>query len=75
MTGAPRATADDVIRALRKVGFVKVGQRGSHQKWKHPLSGRIVILPYHSKKIIHPKTLATIVEGTGLTAEEFQRRL
>jgi predicted RNA binding protein YcfA (HicA-like mRNA interferase family) len=75
MTAAPRVTADEVIRALRKIGFVKVSQRGSHQKWKHPVSGRIVILPYHAKRIIHPKTLATIVEGTGLRMEEFQRHL
>jgi predicted RNA binding protein YcfA (HicA-like mRNA interferase family) len=75
MTEAPRVTADEVIRALRRIGFVKVSQRGSHQKWKHPLSGRIVFLPYHSKKIIPPKTLATIVEGAGLTIEECQRHL
>ncbi len=75
MTKAPRVTADDVIHALRKLGFVKVKQRGSHQKWKHPVSNRIVILAYHPKRIIHPKTLATIVEGTGLTIEEFTHYL
>ena len=75
MTSAPRVTADDVARVLRKIGFLKVRQRGSHQKWKHPVSGRIVILPYHSKRIIHPKTLATIVEGSGLRKEEFQSYL
>lgn len=75
MTHAPRVTADDVSRALRKLGFVKVDQRGSHQKWKHPVSGRITILPYHPKRVIHPKTLTTIVEGVGITMEEFRHLL
>ncbi len=71
MTKAPRITSDDVIRVLRQLGFVKTKQRGSHQKWKHSVSNRIVIVAYHSKRIIHPKTLATIVEGTGLAMDEF----
>ena len=75
MTHAPRVMADDVSRALRRLGFVKVSQRGSHQKWKHPASGRITILPYHPKRIIHPKTLATIIEGVGISMEEFRRYL
>lgn len=75
MSGAPKITADHVIRALRRLGFVKVSQRGSHQKWKHPSTFKIVIVAYHAKKIIHPKTLATIVEGTGITMDEFREYL
>ncbi len=75
MPAAPRVTADDVIRALRRLGFIKVSQRGSHQKWKHPTAGKIVIVAYHSKQIIHPKTFATIVEGTGLTMDKFREYL
>jgi hypothetical protein len=31
----PICNAQDVIRVLRRNGFVKVGQKGSHQKWRH----------------------------------------
>jgi predicted RNA binding protein YcfA (HicA-like mRNA interferase family) len=75
MPRAPRVTAEDVCHALRRLGFVMVRQRGSHQKWKHPISGRIAIVPYHPKQTIHPKTLATIVEGVGISIEEFRRYL
>jgi predicted RNA binding protein YcfA (HicA-like mRNA interferase family) len=75
MTAAPKVSADEVIRALRKIGFIKVSQRGSHQKWKHPTSGKITIVSYHSKTIIHPKTFATIVEGTGLSMDAFKEFL
>ncbi len=75
MPSAPRVTAADVFRVLKKLSFVKVSQRGSHQKWKQPQTGKIVIVAYHSKQIIHPKTFATIVEGTGLTMDEFRAYL
>lgn len=52
-----------------------MGQRqprsGSHQKWKHPLTGRQTIVSYHSGEIIRPKTFKKILEGAGLTGEDF----
>jgi predicted RNA binding protein YcfA (HicA-like mRNA interferase family) len=75
MPPSPKVTADDVVRALRRLGFIKVSQRGSHQKWKQSATGKIVIVAYHSKQIIHPKTFATIVDGTGLTMDEFREYL
>lgn len=72
---APRVTCDEVIAALRKLGFRKVNQKGSHQKWKHPITKRRTVVYYHRGRIIHPKTLETIVEGTGLTMDEFRKWL
>lgn len=72
---APRITADTVIRVLKKLGFVKVSQKGSHQKWVNPKTGKKTIVPYHKGDIIHPKTLQTIVEGTGLNMGEFRKYL
>ncbi len=72
---APRIRAREVIRVLGKLGFEMRSQRGSHQKWVHPESGRRVIVSLHAGEIIHPKTLATIIEGTGLDADEFIKLL
>ena len=44
----PICSANDVIRVLRRNGFLKVGQKGSHQKWRHP-DGRQVIVPMHAR--------------------------
>ena len=71
----PRVRAKEVIRALRKLGFELRSQKGSHQKWVHPESGRRVIVSMHAGDIIHPKTLATIIEGTGLSVQEFNKLL
>ena len=69
----PRVTADEIIKVLKSIGFQKVDQAGSHQKWKHPLSGKQTIIPYHTGEIIRPKTFRRILEGAGLTVDDFIR--
>ena len=61
----------DVIRVLRKQGFSQVSQKGSHQKWRHP-NGRQVIVAMHGNKPIPIGTLKSIIEGSGLSADEFR---
>jgi predicted RNA binding protein YcfA (HicA-like mRNA interferase family) len=56
---------------LRKHGFALVSQKGSHQKWRHP-NGRQVIVAMHGNKPIPIGTLKSIIEGAGLTAEDFR---
>ncbi len=67
----PRVTADEIIRVLKSLGFEKVDQAGSHQKWRHPLTGKQTIVSYHSGEIIRPKTFRKILEGAGLTVDDF----
>lgn len=42
-------TPKEMIRHLKKNGFEEVSQNGSHVKLKNPESGRMVMVPYHSK--------------------------
>jgi predicted RNA binding protein YcfA (HicA-like mRNA interferase family) len=67
----PVCSAKEVVRVLRKHGFVLVGQRGSHQKWRHG-NGRQVIVAMHGNKPIPIGTLKSIIEGSGLDAEDFR---
>lgn len=48
----------EVIQRLEAAGFVRVSQRGSHLKLKHP-DGRTVVVP-DPKKDIKPGTLRSI---------------
>ena len=52
-------TSKEVIAALLRAGFVKVGQKGSHIQFKHPDGGGRVTVP-HPKRDLHPKTLRSI---------------
>jgi predicted RNA binding protein YcfA (HicA-like mRNA interferase family) len=69
----PRVTAEEIIRVLRSIGFIKTDQSGSHQKWRHPSTGKQTIIPYHAGDIIRPKTFKRILEGAGLSIEDFIR--
>lgn len=71
MGGFPVRSAKDVIRVLQRHGFIKVGQKGSHQKWRHP-DGRQVIVADHGSKPIPIGTLKSIIEGAKLTADDFK---
>ena len=44
-------TSKEMIRLLKKNGFQKVSQNGSHVKMTNDKTGRQVIIPYHSKAL------------------------
>jgi len=67
----PRLKATEVVRILKLHGFVLVSQRGSHQKWRNPESGKQVIVPYHKGQQLPLGTLRSIIEGSGITENEF----
>lgn len=67
----PRLTADQVISILGRNGFVRVGGRGSHQKWRNPATGKQVIVVYHRGRILPLGTMNSIIEGSGLDLKEW----
>lgn len=67
-----RLKAQEVTRILQRHGFVLVSQRGSHQKWRHPDTGKQVIVPYHKGKQLPLGTLTSIIEGSGIPKERFR---
>ncbi|NKQ38479.1 MAG: type II toxin-antitoxin system HicA family toxin [Methanosarcinales archaeon] len=68
----PRVSASKVIKILERIGFVLVGQSGSHKIYKNKLGKRITV-PYHSGKILHPKVLKNIIRDADLTVEQFRK--
>jgi predicted RNA binding protein YcfA (HicA-like mRNA interferase family) len=68
----PRLKADEVISILQRHGFALVSQRGSHQKWRNHTTGKQVIVPYHQGKELPLGTLKSIIEGSGIPAEQFK---
>jgi predicted RNA binding protein YcfA (HicA-like mRNA interferase family) len=62
----------ETARALGRVGFGQVGQRGSHLKLRHA-DGRVVIVPLH--RALAPDTLRSILRQSGLSPEEFRSLL
>jgi predicted RNA binding protein YcfA (HicA-like mRNA interferase family) len=67
----PRATAREVVAALRRAGFEEVRQRGSHLHLYHPDRDTLVTVSMHSATV-KPKTLTSILRQAGLTAQELR---
>lgn len=41
-------TSQEMIKLLRKNGFEKISQHGSHVKMRNHVTGKTVIIPYHA---------------------------
>lgn len=44
-------TSLEMIKYLKKNGFMEVSQNGSHIKMRNPKTGKTVIVPYHCKDL------------------------
>jgi predicted RNA binding protein YcfA (HicA-like mRNA interferase family) len=76
MTRTPVLTAIDVIRGLKKAGFVLYRQaRGSHEIWYNPVTKRRTTVPNHPGVDIPKGTLKAILKEAGLSLDDFLRLL
>jgi predicted RNA binding protein YcfA (HicA-like mRNA interferase family) len=72
MTKLPALTLIQIIRKLKKAGFIFDRQaKGSHEIWYHPLARRRVVLPNHPGRDAPQRTLRSIIDQSGLSDDEF----
>ncbi len=67
MPKTPRLTAKEVIKQLKKFGFIEVSQTGSHLKLFNPETQRTAIVPIHQGKIIPIGTLKSIEKQSAVS--------
>ena len=58
-------TPKEIVRLLQENGFVYVSSSGSHRKYRNPVTGRIVSVPFHAKDL-KPGTEKNILKMAGL---------
>ncbi|MFD2648055.1 type II toxin-antitoxin system HicA family toxin [Devosia albogilva] len=58
----------EIIRRLEAAGFELVSVRGSHHKYRHEVTGRVVILP-HPRRDIPLGTARSIYRQAGWTTD------
>lgn len=58
-------TADELIKLLEQNGFRYVSSTGSHRKYRHKETGRIVIVPYH-RGDMRLGTVRSVLKQAGL---------
>jgi predicted RNA binding protein YcfA (HicA-like mRNA interferase family) len=62
--------AKKVIKALEKIGFQKLRQKGSHLIMRHE-DGRMTVIPIHKGDNIGPGLLLEIIKDAKISKEEF----
>jgi len=65
------ATAQQIIRVLERHGWQLDHTRGSHRYYRHPTRPGMVSVPCHKGTSLKPKTLSSILDGAGISREEF----
>jgi predicted RNA binding protein YcfA (HicA-like mRNA interferase family) len=65
----PSAKARPVLRALLRIGWKIVSQKGSHIKLQHPQRGTYMF-GFHDNEELGPRILSKIAKHTGLTPED-----
>lgn len=74
MSKVPRVNARQLIKVVEKLGFKLVRQSGSHRIYKNEDGIRLTI-PYHSGKTLHPKIVASVLDDTDISVDEFKKLL
>lgn len=59
--GLPRVTSKQIITVIEKRGFLLTRQSGSHMIYRNSAGLRVTV-PFHAGKILHPKTLKSILK-------------
>ena len=75
MPPLPRVTGPEIVRALSRLGWRVVAQKGSHAQLKHPDRGGRVTVPVHAGETIGPGLLRSILAQAGLSTEDFRSAL
>ena len=75
MPPLPRITATDLLRALSRAGWTVARQSGSHVVLRHTARPGRIVAPHHRGAILKLKTLESILDEAGLSADELRSLL
>ncbi len=76
MKNLPSLNLKQVIKALKKLGFEEVRQKGSHLVLYNQKTNKRTVVPIHAGKEIKKPLLKSIIEtDAGISIEEFLKLL
>lgn len=70
MSKLPVLKPTELVRALERLGFQRIRQKGSHLYLRHS-DGRATVVPIHRSEDIPPGLLRAILHDVELTREQF----
>lgn len=69
----PVLPPEKIIKVMKKLGFYKISQKGSHAKYINDFTGNIFIIPMHPE--IAKGTLKSILEQANIELDLFFKNL
>ncbi len=69
----PVLPPDKIIKVMKKFGFYKISQKGSHAKYMNEKTGKIFIIPMHYE--IAKGTFKSILEQADIELNQFLKNL
>lgn len=72
MPRLPRITALELLRALRRDGWLEVNKAGRHVQLKHPTKRGKVTVGLHTGKMIPPHVLASVLKQASISSDELR---
>jgi predicted RNA binding protein YcfA (HicA-like mRNA interferase family) len=66
----PLVSCNDMVKFLKKEGFLELRQSGSHKFMKHQ-DGRTIIVPVHNNKNIGRGLLKAMLEEINMSRSQF----
>ncbi|MCK5398182.1 MAG: type II toxin-antitoxin system HicA family toxin [Thermoplasmata archaeon] len=75
MTKLPLLSAHKIIKALSKVGFELISQKGSHIKLKRKYEGKVKVVIVPNFNEVPAGTLRSIIRQSGLDMDDFLKLL
>jgi predicted RNA binding protein YcfA (HicA-like mRNA interferase family) len=61
----------DVIRKLRKLGFIGPFPGGKHSRMVHPQTGQIIPIPVHQGRDVSVGLIREIIRELGISREDW----
>jgi len=68
----PRVTCDELLRVLKKGGFVSKRQKGSHLTMWRESDKRRVTIPIHPGREVPIGTLRSILRDANISVDDFR---
>ena len=71
MAKLPQLSGAEVVRKLKRLGFIEDHHKGGHKVLRHPETNVKVVVPCHGSKPVKKGTLSAILKQAGVTVEQF----
>ena len=72
MSIIPILTARQILLLLLKAGFKIIGQKGSHIRLEHPITGKQTTVAMHARDLSR-SLITRILKQAGISVQEFLR--